>query len=53
MFELPSQRRTRMSPWKVIPFMLLIAAVIGFRTCRMMEAEDRDEQRRIELERDP
>lgn len=52
MFTLPSQRRTTMSPWKVLPFMLLIGIVIGLRVCRMMEAEQRDEVRRIELDRE-
>jgi hypothetical protein len=53
MFEsVVAPRKSTTAAWKVIPFMLLIAAVIGWKTCSTMQAEERDQQRREELWRD-
>jgi len=32
--------------WKVVPFMVVIALVIGYRTCRLMEVDEADRQQR-------
>lgn len=33
-------------PWKVIPFMLLIAAAIGLKVCRYKEISDQNDRDR-------